>query len=171
MDYLDFWRIPLYLLPIALAMFWIRRRESLEGLTPFADLSAGQKAWVLISALPPGLSAGLLARLPGEIGRAYLQEGASIQGGGQHLLPEVLKEFCRVLPPDWTRGAGRDPDQALALVARAASEQPAELLTALTGLWPPAANAELTPAVPPTEKEQDGDPPAGASGTGDEEEA
>jgi len=168
MDLLESWRIPLYLLPIALAMLWIRRREALEGLTVFADLSPGQKAWVLISALPPGLSASLLSRLPGEIGRAYMREGASVQGGGQHLLPEILKEFCRVLPADWTRGAGRDPDQALALVARAAGEQPAELLAALTGLWPPAATPEPAPTPLPTE-EGVGDAPAGASGTGDEE--
>jgi len=169
MDHLESWRIPLYLLPIALAMLWIRRREALEGLTLFADLSPGQKAWVLISALPPGLSASLLARLPAETGRAYLREGAAIQGGGQHLLPEVLKEICRVLPPDWTRGAGRDPDQALALVARAASEEPAELLAALTDLWPPAASPEPTLATPAMEA--DANPSAGASVAEDEEDA
>ena len=166
MDHLDAWRIPLYLLPLALVMLWIHRREALEGLTLFADLSPGQKAWVLISALPPGLSASLLVRLPVETGRAYLREGSSIQGGGQHLLPEVLKEFSRSLPPDWIRGSGRDSDQALVQLARVVSEKPAELLAALIDLWPPAAAPEHIPASPALE--EDAHPSAGASGVGDE---
>ncbi len=174
MENLDSWRIPLYLLPIALAMLWIRRRETLEGVTLFAELSPGQKAWILIHALPPGQAAHLLARLPGQCAQGYLQEASRIQGDGQHLVAEVLKEFCRALPPDWTRGAGRDADQALALVSQAACEKAAEFDAVLIGLWPPAAGSQAfprpDPVGPATEEPGEGGQPAGAPATRDEEE-
>ncbi len=137
------WRIPLLLVPAALGMLWIRRREALEGVTRFGELTAGQKAWILLQALPPGPSASLIGRLSSEVRRGYLLEGAWLQGSGQNLLAGVLREFCAHLPGDWTQGAGRDPEQSLALVVRLAGSRGAELAERLVALWPPT--------VPPAE--------------------
>ena len=134
---MEMWRIPLYLLPVALAMLWIRRREALEGATRFGDLTPGQKAWVLVQALPPGVSASLITCLSVEEQRGYLLEGSRLRGSGQNLLAGVVREFCATLPREWTRGLGRDLEQCLALLVRCAETDRAGLADRLTRLWPP----------------------------------
>ncbi len=152
------WRIPLYLFPVALLMLWIRRREALEGATRSGDLTPGQKAWVLVQALPPGVSAGLITCLSVEEQRGYFLEGSRLQGSGQNLLAGVVREFCATLPREWTRGLGRDLEQCLALLVCCADTDRADLAGRLTRLWPPPpapvqviqkASVELPVAVDP----------------------
>jgi len=148
----DMWRIPLLLAPAALAMLWIRRREALAGGTRFRELTAGQKAWILLQALPPGPSARLMAHLPSSGLGWYLSEGARLEGSGQNLLAGVLREFCAALPGSLTQGAGRDPEQATSCVVHLVGSHGAELAERLVGLWPPPVQpAEVDPAEPSEE--------------------
>lgn len=163
MDALDSWKILIYLLPVALAMLWIRRREAREGVTPFEALTPAQKAWVLLVALPPGASATLMASLPAEAERGYVQSGRALRGSGQNLLGGVVREFAAALPSDWTRGVGRDVDELLGLFTRCAVQRPREMAGRLVALWPaPPVEPEPTPSAEatPLEAEPESAPPA-----------
>lgn len=137
MNGIDSWKVVLYLLPVALAMLWVRRREAAVGVTQFRDLLPAQKAWILLVALPPGASALLMDRLSEEQIRGYMGTGAAIAGSGQNLVPGVVRQFVAQLPPDWTRGAGRDLDELLALVTRQATANPDHVAALLVQNWPP----------------------------------
>ena len=171
MDLFEGWRIPLYLLPIFLAMWWIRRREAREGNTRFEDLTPGQKAWVLMAALPPGLSARVMASLPPEAVQGYVEEGRFLEGSGQGLLQGVLREFVAVLPREWAQGCGRGLEEMLALVSRCAALQAPEVAAILATLWPAPAPRPAPPAAleaaPLAEEPPEGPPEAG----GEEEQA
>lgn len=149
MEGLDSWRILLYLLPVGLGMAWIRFREAREGSTSFREMTPGQKAWVLLVALPPGASAALLGALPAEAERGYLQAGSAVRGSGQNLVAGVVREFTAALPAEWTAGAGRDVDELLALLTRCVASRGPEVAGVLVRTWPPPA--VLEPEVPPAE--------------------
>lgn len=168
MNGIDSWKVVLYLLPVALAMLWVRRREAAVGVTQFRDLVPAQKAWILLVALPPGASALLMDRLSEEQLRGYMQTGSAISGSGQNLVPGVVRQFVAQLPPDWTRGAGRDLDELLSLVTRQATAHPDHVAALLLQNWPPPAweppvhrveeaetgvgEAEEPPAAPATDE-------------------
>lgn len=156
MNGLDSWKVVLYLIPVALAMLWIRRREAAQGVTPFRSLSGAQKAWILLVALPPGASALLTGLLTPEQVQGYAREGSSIRGSGQNLVPGVVREFVRLLPEDWTRGVGRDLDELLTLLTRRALSpaDAAEMGRLLVASWPPPA-----PPAPPAPEEPTAEEP------------
>lgn len=137
MNGIDSWKVLVYLLPVALAMLWVRRREAAVGVTQFRDLLPAQKAWILLVALPPGASALLMERLSEEQIRGYMQTGAAIAGSGQNLVPGVVRQFVAQLPTEWTRGAGRDLDELLTLLTRQATAHPGDMVDLLVQNWPP----------------------------------
>lgn len=148
---LDSWKVVLYLLPVALAMLWVRRREAALGVTQFHQLTVGQKAWILLVALPPGAAALLMGQLSEAEVRGYVQAGAEIRGSGQNLVPGVVRQFTAMLPGDWTRGAGRDLDELLALLTRRAQSDAWQMVGILIEKWPPPPVVQPPVAAPEAE--------------------
>lgn len=142
------WQVLLLLAPIALAMHWIRLRESRAGSTPYEELTPAQKAWLILLCLPPGAAARLMAEMEeGEL-RAYVRAGCRIRGSGQLLMPKVLREFARLLPPAWTRGVRRDTEDLIGAFGRRAGEDPRCFLSVLREHWPAGGKRRAEPAKP-----------------------
>lgn len=107
-DHLNWWQILVVLAPLVAVMQLIKFREVRQGETRPGELSLEQKSWILLTILPPGLTARLQSKLEPDELRRYLDAGAQLKGHGRPVGEAVLKEYFHKLPSKFKRGESPD---------------------------------------------------------------
>ena len=107
-DHLNWWQILVVLAPLVAVMQAVKFRELRQGETSPKELTLEQKSWVLLTILPPGLTARLQAKLEPEELRRLLEAGTQLKGQGRPVGEAVLKEYFHKLPAKFKRGESPD---------------------------------------------------------------
>ncbi len=138
-DRLEWWQVIGLLAPLVAVMQFIRMRELAAVSTGFAQLSAAQRGWVLMTLLPPGTTSRLLLAMPVETRSGYIEAGSTIKGSGRNLIKPVVRFAVSRLPADLKKQAGSSLDENLSRLTRWADAEPEEFLSWLHEQCPPPA--------------------------------
>lgn len=145
-DRLDWWQILVLLAPIALVMAWIRRREALAQGIDLGRLTRGQKGWIMLTLLPPGLAAATLCDLTDQERSGYLKSGRLIRGSRRSVATPLLREFLLLTAPG-TRVKSSDPAELLDQVVARCDRDPALLMRTLREHYPAPKPEEIVEPV------------------------
>jgi len=97
------WQVILLILPIVFLMIIIKYREK-KALTPLLeDLTGLQKAWLVVSTLPPELQAGVLACYSAGELSAMVNAASLVPSTPYRLLERVFQELAESLPSETFR--------------------------------------------------------------------
>lgn len=148
-DHLNWWQILVVLAPLVAVMQIIKYRELRQGETSPSQLTLEQKSWVLLTILPPGLMARLMARLEDDELSRLIAAGELLKGHGRPVGEAVLKEYFHKLPARAKRG--ESPDMLEKLVIAFEHDQALALHLIRTGQPLPLKVEPLAPTLAPVE--------------------
>lgn len=153
LDRLEWWQVLAMLAPVYAILYWIRWRETRAASTQYAEMTSAQRAWILLTLLPPGAAARLQERMSENELRGYVTAGSSIRGNGRNLAKPVLKAFLKSLKPDRRKQLGANLDEQLVGLGRWAELEPDHVLERVVALWPSGAPVSKPAAAPPAAAE------------------
>ena len=146
-DHLIWWQVLVLLCPVVGITYFIRFLEQLRTITPYKALTPQQKAWLLLTAMPPGVSAKIQMQMEPQERDSYLGEGQSILGHGHRLVDPVVKEFESFYDKkDRPATEGYAVDRLSHLVKQS---PPSNILEVIRRHWPAGKNPTLTATAQP----------------------
>lgn len=98
----------LLMVPLALVMFLIRKREERASSLSLSALSSAQKGWIFSGLLAPGLGAKLLDRLSLEEREALINAGQGLHGSPSRVAYPILYDFFK---DTGQRPPGKEPHE------------------------------------------------------------